>query len=68
MSLKKDKSKATISRNISAHLPTTVEEALEWVQERQLWAKEARERDQHGSAREFELTALLLEAYWREYL
>jgi hypothetical protein len=31
--------------------------------EREEWAKAARERDQPGSAREFELTALLLRFY-----
>jgi hypothetical protein len=31
--------------------------------EREAWASAARERDQPGSAREFELTALLLRFY-----
>jgi hypothetical protein len=33
------------------------------AEEREAWAKAARERDQPGSAREFELIALLLRFY-----
>jgi hypothetical protein len=43
-----------------ARLPATREEALAWATERALWAKTARESDMNGSARELELTALLL--------
>lgn len=46
-----------------ATLPRNAAEALTFAQEREEWAKEARERDQNGSAREFELTALLLRAW-----
>ena len=45
-----------------ATLPTR-EDALIMAGEREAWAKAARERDQPGSAREFELTALLLRFY-----
>ncbi len=37
--------------------------AIVMAVEREEWAKAARERDQLGSAREFELTALLLRFY-----
>ncbi len=36
------------------------EDAVRMASEREEWAKAAIDRDQHGSAREFELTALLL--------
>lgn len=45
-----------------AVLPTK-EDALTMAEEREAWARAARERDQPGSAREFELTALLLRFY-----
>ncbi len=45
-----------------AVLPTR-EHALTMAEEREAWAKAARERDQPGSAREFELIALLLRFY-----
>jgi hypothetical protein len=45
-----------------AVLPTRAD-ALTMATEREEWAKAARERDQPGSAREFELTALLLRFY-----
>ena len=45
-----------------AALPTR-EDALVMAGEREAWAKAARERDEPGSAREFELTALLLRFY-----
>jgi hypothetical protein len=43
-------------------LPTK-QNALTMAAEREEWARAARERDQPGSAREFELTALLLRFY-----
>jgi hypothetical protein len=43
-------------------LPTK-DEALNMAIEREDWAKRARDRDQPGSAKEFELTALLLRFY-----
>lgn len=46
-------------------MPETRHDALTMAQERDDWAKEARERDQPGSAREFELTATLLKLYAR---
>lgn len=45
-----------------ATLPTK-QDALAMAGEREGWAVAARERDQPGSAREFELTALLLRFY-----
>jgi len=39
------------------------EEAIAMAKEREEWAQQARERDQYGSAREWELTALLLRHY-----
>ncbi len=45
-----------------AILPETAVELNAAAGMRELWAKEARERDQPGSAREFELTALALRA------
>ena len=45
-----------------AQLPTP-EDALVMAAERETWAKEARERDHPGTAKEFELTALLLRFY-----
>lgn len=51
-----------ISKYEIAQLPSR-EQALEWAAERETWAKQARENDKHGSAWEFELTALLLRAY-----
>jgi hypothetical protein len=45
-----------------AILPTR-EHAIIMAGEREAWAAQARERDQPGSAREFELTALLLRFY-----
>lgn len=43
-----------------AELPLNDTVAIHMAIEREEWAKEARARDQYGSAREFELTALLL--------
>jgi hypothetical protein len=43
-------------------LPTR-KDAVAMATEREAWASAARERDQPGSAREFELTALLLRFY-----
>ena len=43
-----------------AELPLNDMAAIHMAQDREEWAREARERDQYGSAREFELTALLL--------
>jgi hypothetical protein len=43
-----------------ATLPLNDTVAIHMAQDREEWAKEARGRDQYGSAREFELTALLL--------
>ena len=45
-----------------AVLPETAIELNAAADVRELWAKEARERDQPGTAREFELTALALRA------
>ena len=52
-----------------AELPKTVREAEELAAEREQWAKEARDMDLPGSAREFELTAKLLRhfAQWLDY-
>jgi hypothetical protein len=46
-----------------AKLPETAEEAIALAVEREEWAAAARDKDQPGSAREFELTAKLLRAY-----
>lgn len=46
-----------------AVLPLTGAIAIRMAEVREEWAKAARERDQNGSAREFELTALLLRAF-----
>ena len=46
-----------------AVLPVDKQTALKLAEERELWAAEALERLQYGSAREFELTALLLRFY-----
>jgi hypothetical protein len=46
-----------------AELPKAADEAIALAAEREQWAKEARDRDQPGSAREFELTAKLLRSY-----
>lgn len=43
-----------------ATLPASRTEALKMATEREFWAKEAREKDRYGTARELELTALLL--------
>lgn len=45
-----------------AELPSLAD-ATRMAEEREGWAVEARARDQYGSAREFELTALLLRAF-----
>lgn len=49
-----------------AVLPETVAALNVAADMRELWAKEARERDQPGTAREFELTALALRALAQE--
>lgn len=46
-----------------AQLPSDAQTALEMAAMRDEWAKEALARDQYGSAREFELSALLLRQY-----
>jgi hypothetical protein len=46
-----------------AELPPNATVAIQMAEEREEWAVEARKRDQNGSAREFELTALLLRAW-----
>lgn len=46
-----------------ATLPLNGTVAVHMAQDREEWAKEARARDQYGSAREFELTALLLRKF-----
>jgi len=43
-----------------AELPFNDTTAIHMAMDREVWAAEARARDQYGSAREFELTALLL--------
>jgi hypothetical protein len=52
----------TVSKYEPTVLPTK-RDALIMALEREEWAKAARERDQPGTAREFELTALLLRFY-----
>lgn len=37
----------------------TINDLIKIAEDRELWAKEAHERDLHGSAREWELTAAL---------
>lgn len=49
----------------SATLPSSPEEAHAMANDREAWAEEARQTDKNGSAREWELTALLLRA-WAE--
>ena len=46
-----------------AKLPETKAEAINLALVRKQWAEKARENDRPGSAKEFELTALLLEFY-----
>jgi hypothetical protein len=46
-----------------ARLPDSPQEAREMAVERRLSASEARDRDLHGTAKELELTALLLEFF-----
>lgn len=46
-----------------ATFPPTKEEALRLAEEREAWAKAARAIDRPGSAKEFELSALLLRFY-----
>ena len=41
-------------------LPTISEAAIQMAEEREAWAQEAMNRDRPGTAREFELTAMLL--------
>lgn len=48
-----------------AELPFNDTVAIHMAIEREEWAAEARKRDQYGSAREFELTALLLREWAR---
>lgn len=49
-----------MSKYTPARLPLNRDEAKSWASEREAWAKEAREKDKHGSAKEYELVALLL--------
>jgi hypothetical protein len=51
-----------ISKYETTMLPTK-QDALIMAAEREEWAQQARERDQPGSAREWELAALLLRYY-----
>jgi len=44
----------------SAVLPVLAKDLQQLADERNIWAQEARERDQPGSAREFELASLAL--------
>jgi len=44
-------------------LPNSRDDAEYMATEREEWARQARDRDQFGSAKEFELTALLLRFY-----
>jgi len=44
-------------------LPESKKLALQMAEQRDEWASEAENRDQHGSAREFSLTAELLRFY-----
>jgi hypothetical protein len=53
---------AMVSKYEPASLPTR-KDAVTMAAEREDWARAARERDQPGSAREFELTAMLLRFY-----
>lgn len=46
-----------------AALPATAKEAIDLAEEREQWACMARNQDKPGSAREWELTALLLRFY-----
>lgn len=46
-----------------AALPASIAEALSMAEQRETWAKDARDRDLTGTAREYELTALLLRFY-----
>lgn len=52
-----------ISKYEPAKLPATKQEALAMAEQREEWAEIARERDKPGTAKECELTALLLRAY-----
>lgn len=47
----------------SPELPKTKTEAISMANDRELWAKEARSKDLHGTAYEWELTAKLLVSY-----
>lgn len=49
-------------------LPINDTVAVHMAQDREEWAKEARSRDQYGSAREFELTALLLREWAKTWI
>lgn len=50
------------------NLPGTPEEALEMAADRDLWAKEARDRDQYGTAIEWEITASLLRFFAEHFM
>ncbi len=49
-----------------AREPKSNKEAIRMAEEREEWAKAARENDRHGTAKELELTALLLR-YWTKW-
>jgi hypothetical protein len=49
----------------TAKLPKDISEAIEWAEQREENARACREKDMNGSAREFELVALLLR-YWAD--
>jgi hypothetical protein len=51
------------TKYIPAELPKDADEAIALAVEREEWAAAARDRDQPGSAREFELAAKLLRFY-----
>lgn len=46
-----------------AALPRSQEEAIQMAEMREEWAEQARKSDLHGTAKEQELTALLLRAF-----
>lgn len=57
------KEKPVTSKYQPIALPQNAEEAIAWAELREEWARSAHDLDMTGSAREFELTALLLRAW-----
>jgi hypothetical protein len=53
----------TPSKYDSAKLPETSQEAITMAETHEISARQARDRDMHGSARHLELVALLLRHY-----